>query len=217
MTFEDMELPEEYLIGGLNKGVAVLTSGLCTERITLSGCTLGVHEKLPRALPEVCRRRESSSASPSPPSRSIQEKLANMYCGYKASSWMAYSAAAYCDTLTNKSGGKGTDLDRMAAASLLYCGEMGTKIGLDAVQIHGGYGYCTEYACDPALPGSEAVGNRRRHLGNPPDDHRPRADERQLQERSVILQRPAQSTGAVARKEPRLFFSPRFDNQACLK
>ena len=54
-------------------------------------------------------------------------------------------AAAYCDTLTNKSGGKGTDLDRMAAASLLYCGEMGTKIGLDAVQIHGGYGYCTEY------------------------------------------------------------------------
>ena len=41
ITFEDMELPDEYLIGGLNKGVAVLTSGLCTERITLSGCTLG--------------------------------------------------------------------------------------------------------------------------------------------------------------------------------
>ncbi len=31
----------------------------------------------------------------------------------------------------------------MAAASLLYCGEMGTKIGLDAIQIYGGYGYCT--------------------------------------------------------------------------
>ena len=33
VTFEDMELPAENLIGGLNKGVAVLTSGLCTEKI----------------------------------------------------------------------------------------------------------------------------------------------------------------------------------------
>ncbi|HET6460253.1 MAG TPA: acyl-CoA dehydrogenase family protein, partial [Syntrophales bacterium] len=41
ITFEDVELPAENLIGGLNKGVAVLTSGLCTERITLSGCSLG--------------------------------------------------------------------------------------------------------------------------------------------------------------------------------
>jgi len=41
ITFEDMELPEENLIGGLNRGVAVLTNGLCTERITLSGCSLG--------------------------------------------------------------------------------------------------------------------------------------------------------------------------------
>jgi len=69
-----------------------------------------------------------------------------MYCNYKAGKFLAYSAAAYCDSLTNKSGGKGTDLDRMAAASLLFNGEVGTKTGLDAIQIHGGYGYTTEYA-----------------------------------------------------------------------
>jgi isovaleryl-CoA dehydrogenase len=144
VTFEDMEIPEEYLIGGLNKGVAVLTSGLCTERITLSGCTLGSMRSCLELSLKYSQERVQFG-KPIASFQSIQEKLANMYCGYKASRWMAYSAAAYCDTLTNKSGGKGTDLDRMAAASLLYCGEMGTKIGLDAIQIHGGYGYCTEY------------------------------------------------------------------------
>ena len=144
VTFEDMELPEEYLIGGLNKGVAVLTSGLCTERITLSGCTLGSMRSCLELSLKYSQERVQFG-KPIASFQTIQEKLANMYCGYKASRWMAYSAAAYCDTLTNKSGGKGTDLDRMAAASLLYCGEVGTKIGLDAIQIHGGYGYCTEY------------------------------------------------------------------------
>jgi len=144
VTFEDMELPEEYLIGGLNKGVAVLTSGLCTERITLSGCTLGSMRSCLEPSLKYAQERVQFG-KPIASFQTIQEKLANMYCGYKASRWMAYSAAAYCDSLPNKAGGKGTDLDRMAAASLLYCGEVGTKIGLDAIQIHGGYGYCTEY------------------------------------------------------------------------
>jgi len=144
ITFEDMELPEENLIGGLNKGVAVLTSGLCTERITLSGCTLGSQRSCLELSLRYAKERVQFG-KPIASFQTIQEKLANMYTGYLASKWLAYSAASYCDSLTNKSGGKGTDLDRMAAASLLYCGEMGTKIGLDAIQIHGGYGYCTEY------------------------------------------------------------------------
>ncbi|HPL62603.1 MAG TPA: acyl-CoA dehydrogenase family protein [Syntrophales bacterium] len=145
ITFDDMELPEENLVGGLNKGVAVLTSGLCTERITLSGCTLGSQRSCLELSLKYAKERVQFG-KPIISFQSIQEKIANMYTGYLASKWMAYSAAAYCDTLENKSGGKGTDLDRMAAAALLYCGEMGTKIGLDAIQIHGGYGYCQEYA-----------------------------------------------------------------------
>ncbi len=145
ITFEDMELPEENLIGGLNKGVAILTSGLCTERITLSGCTLGGQRTCLELSLKYAKERVQFG-KPIASFQTIQEKLANMYTGYLSGKWLAYSAAAYCDTLTNKSGGKGTDLDRMAAAALLYTGEMGTKIGLDAIQIHGGYGYCTEYA-----------------------------------------------------------------------
>jgi len=144
ITFEDMEIPEDQLVGGLNKGVAVLTSGLCTERITLCGCTLGSQRSCLELSLKYAKERVQFG-KPIASFQAIQGKLADMYCGYKAAKWMAYSAAAYCDTLENKAGGKGTDLDRMAAAALLYNGEIGTKIGLDAIQIHGGYGYCTEY------------------------------------------------------------------------
>ncbi|MFH1038851.1 MAG: acyl-CoA dehydrogenase family protein [PVC group bacterium] len=145
ITFEEMELPEENLIGGLNRGGAILTNGLCTERITLSGCCLGSQ----RACLELSLRYARERVQFGKPIASfqfIQGKLADMYTGYMASKLMAYSAASYCDSLTNKVGGKGTDLDRKAAAALLFCGEMGTKIAADAIQIHGGYGYCQEYA-----------------------------------------------------------------------
>jgi isovaleryl-CoA dehydrogenase len=145
ITFEEMELHEGNLIGGLNRGGAILTNGLCTERITLSGCCLGSQ----RACLELSLRYARERVQFGKPISSfqfIQGKLADMYTHYMASKWMAYSAAAYCDSLTNKVGGKGTDLDRKAAAALLFCGEMGTKIAADAIQIHGGYGYCQEYA-----------------------------------------------------------------------
>ena len=145
VTFDDVELPEENLVGTLNKGVAVLTSGLCTERITLSGCSLGSQRSCLELSLKYAKERVQFG-KPIASFQSIQEKLADMYTGYLSSKWMAYSAASFCDSLTNKSGGKGTDLDRMAAAALLYCGKMGTKIADEAVQIHGGYGYCQEYA-----------------------------------------------------------------------
>jgi isovaleryl-CoA dehydrogenase len=144
LTFDNMEIPEENLIGGLNQGVSVLTNGLCTERITLSGCSLGSQ----RACLELSIKYAKERVQFGKPLGSfqfIQGKLADMYTGYMASKWMAYSAASYCDSLETKIGGKGTELDRKAAAALLFCGEMGTKIADAAVQIHGGYGYCSEY------------------------------------------------------------------------
>jgi len=145
ITFEDMEIPAENLVGEYNMGVAVLTGGLCTERITLCGCSLGSQRSCLELSLKYAKER-IQFGKPISSFQLIQGKLADMYCEYKASKWMAYSAASYCDSLKDKKGGKGTDLDRVSAAALLYCGEKGTKIALDAVQIHGGYGYCTEYA-----------------------------------------------------------------------
>ena len=144
LTFDNMEIPEENLIGGYNQGVGVLTNGLCTERITLCGCSLGAQRSCLELSLKYAKERVQFGR-PIASFQFIQGKLADMYTGYMASKWMAYSAAVFCDSLEDKTGGKGTDLDRKAAGALLFCGEMGTRIAENAVQIHGGYGYCSEY------------------------------------------------------------------------
>ena len=77
--------------------------------------------------------------------QAIQQKLANMYVSYQTAKWLTYYAAWYVDSLEEKSGGKGTELDKIAAAAILYASEACTKVCLDGVQIFGGYGYSLEY------------------------------------------------------------------------
>ncbi|NPV90489.1 MAG: isovaleryl-CoA dehydrogenase [Firmicutes bacterium] len=145
LGFNDMRVPKENLVGELNKGVAILTGGLTTERITLSGCALG-SAKAALDLSAKYSKERVQFGKPIAEQGQIQYKLANMYCRYETGRMLAFNAAAFVDSLTDKRGGKGTDLDMMAAASLLYCGEIGTQNCLDGIQIHGGYGYCLEYA-----------------------------------------------------------------------
>lgn len=143
-SFDDVRIPKENLVGELNKGVAILTGGLTTERITLSGCAIGsVRAALELSLKYSQERTQFGK--PIAANQMIQEKLANMYVAYETSRLLMYSAAAYVDSLTDKRGGKGTFLDLKAAASLLYAGEVSVKACTDAVQVHGGYGYCLEY------------------------------------------------------------------------
>jgi isovaleryl-CoA dehydrogenase len=144
LGFDDVRIPKENLVGELNKGVAILTGGLTTERITLSGCALGsVRAALELSLKYAQERVQFGK--PIAAQQSIQGKIADMYVAYETGRLLMYSAAAYVDTLTDKRGGKGTMLDMKAAASLLYAGEVSVKACMDGVQIHGGYGYCLEY------------------------------------------------------------------------
>ncbi len=42
-------------------------------------------------------------------------------------------------------GGKGTEVHKLAAAAILFTAEAADKVCTEAVQVHGGYGYCLEY------------------------------------------------------------------------
>lgn len=42
LVFEDCEVPEENVLGGLNKGAYVLMDGLDYERLILSGGPIGL-------------------------------------------------------------------------------------------------------------------------------------------------------------------------------
>jgi len=144
LGFNDMKVPVSNLVGAENTAVAILTGGLTTERITLSGCALG-SAKAAIDLSAKYAKERVQFGKPIASFQAIQNKLADMYVRYETGRLLMYSAAAYVDSLTDKRGGKGTVLDMKAAASLLYAGELSVQNTLDGIQIHGGYGYCLEY------------------------------------------------------------------------
>src|SRR5437868_2391423 len=59
LVFQDCEVPEENILGGLNKGVKVLMSGLDYERLVLSGGPLGIMQAcMDLVVPYVHERKQ---------------------------------------------------------------------------------------------------------------------------------------------------------------
>ena len=144
LAFDDMRVPASQLLGEESEGVQILTSGLCTERIVLGACALGTLRAALELSVKYARERKQFG-KPIGSFQMIQQKIADMYTSYQSAKWLIYYAAWYVDSLKDKSGGKGTELDKVAAAAILHASEACTKACMEGVQIHGGYGYCLEY------------------------------------------------------------------------
>ncbi|MGC9324122.1 MAG: acyl-CoA dehydrogenase family protein [Desulfomonilia bacterium] len=144
LSFEDVKIPAENLIYEENKGVHVVTSGLAYERIVLSGGSIGMAEQALEYSIKYAKEREQFGR-PIKDFQMIQQRLADMYCLTEASRGLVYRAARFADSPEGKRGGKGTELDKLAAAAILFAAESATKVCSDGLQIHGGYGYCLEY------------------------------------------------------------------------
>ncbi|WP_185267573.1 isovaleryl-CoA dehydrogenase [Halopseudomonas xiamenensis] len=136
LVFEDVEVPEENILGQEGQGVAVLMSGLDYERTVLSGGPVGIMRAcLDVVVPYVHERRQFDQAIGE--FQLIQGKLADMYTGMSASRAYLYSVARACD--------RGRESRKDAAAVILYTAEMATKMALDTIQILGGNGYTNDY------------------------------------------------------------------------
>jgi isovaleryl-CoA dehydrogenase len=144
LVFEDMMVPKDNLVYEKNKGVHVMTSGLAYERIVLTGACVGIAQQATEYSIQYAKER-SQFGRPIGSFQMIQQKLADMYSLTEAARLLAYRAAVFADSPEGKKGGKGTDLDKLAASAILFASEAATKICADGVQIHGGYGYCLEY------------------------------------------------------------------------
>lgn len=142
LIFEDCEVPAENLVGEENKGVHVMTSGLDVERIVLAGGSVGMAQQALDYSIEYAVEREQFG-QPIANFQMIQQKLADMFARTEAARWMVYRAAEVAQR--SPRGGKGTELTKLAAAAILFASETATWVCNQAVQIHGGYGYCLEF------------------------------------------------------------------------
>ncbi len=142
VVFEDCAVPEQNLVGGLNSGIAVVTRGLDVERLLVAFICLGVaHQALEYSIAYSLERKQFGK--PIGEFQMIQAKLADMYSQLQAARALTYGVAVQAQQ--SERGGKGTALTRDAASAVLFAAEMATRATNEAIQIHGGYGYCLEY------------------------------------------------------------------------
>jgi isovaleryl-CoA dehydrogenase len=136
LVFQDCEVPEENIVGGLNGGVRVLMSGLDYERAVLAAGSTGIMQAcIDAVIPYLHERKQFGQ--PIGTFQIMQAKLADMYVTMNAAKAYVYSVARACD--------RGETTREDAAGAILFAAENATKIALDAIQCLGGNGYINEY------------------------------------------------------------------------
>lgn len=136
LIFEDCKVPAANVLGGLQKGVYVLMSGLDYERMVLAGGPVGLMQAACDVAFEYAHQRKQFGQRIGE-FQLLQGKMADMMCTLNACRSYLYNVARACDM------GKANAKD--CAGVILYCAEKATQVCLDAIQILGGNGYINDY------------------------------------------------------------------------
>jgi len=136
LVFKDVEVPAQNLLGELNRGVAVLMSGLDYERAVLAAGPIGIMQAcMDAVVPYVHERKQFGQAIGE--FELMQGKLADMYTTMNASKAYVYAVGKACD--------RGETTRKDAAGAILYAAEKATWMALEAIQALGGNGYTNDY------------------------------------------------------------------------
>jgi isovaleryl-CoA dehydrogenase len=139
LFFDNCEVPEDNVLGGVGNGVKVLMSGLDYERVVLSGGPLGIMAAcMDVVVPYTHERKQFGQAIGE--FQLMQGKVADMYSTFQACRAYAYAVAQACDR-----GDHARTLRKDAAGVILYTAEKATWMAGEAIQTLGGVGYTNEY------------------------------------------------------------------------
>jgi alkylation response protein AidB-like acyl-CoA dehydrogenase len=137
LVFDDCRVPGSALLGGTEgQGFAQMMKGLETGRIQVASRALGVARA---AFDDALRYSQTREAFGQPiwKHQSVGNYLADMATKITAARQLILHAAERFDA--------GQRCDMEAGMAKLFASEIAMQVALDAVRIHGGYGYSTEY------------------------------------------------------------------------
>jgi butyryl-CoA dehydrogenase len=139
LLFEDHRVPAANLLGEEGKGFGYIMDGIEVGRVNVSARAVGLAT---RAFEEAIGYAQERQAfgKPIAQHQMIQEKLAEMGTKLEAAKLMLMQAAK------KKSAGERSDLE--AGMAKFFCTEACHEIVTEALRIHGGYGYSTEYTIE---------------------------------------------------------------------
>jgi alkylation response protein AidB-like acyl-CoA dehydrogenase len=149
LFFEDCELPPENLLGKPGGGMSVFNSSMEWERSCILASTVGVMQRQLERCIEYAREREQFG-QPIGAFQAVSHKIVDMKLRVETARLALYRLGWL---MANR---KATPLD--SALVKLHLSESFVASSLDAIQIHGGYGYMVEYELERDL--RDAVGSR---------------------------------------------------------
>ncbi|HCH1011115.1 TPA: acyl-CoA dehydrogenase family protein [Vibrio parahaemolyticus] len=137
ITFENVRIPADYLLGEESEGFKFAMLGLDGGRINIATCSVGTAQQALNEAKQYMTERKQFGRSLAQ-FQALQFKLADMATELVAARQMVRLAAA--------------KLDAQHAEKSVYCAmakrfatDVGFKVCDQALQIHGGYGYIKEY------------------------------------------------------------------------
>ena len=136
VTYEDVRVPLENLIGEEGKGLQQTLSTLDGGRIGIGALAIGLAQAAFEYAVNYARERYAFG-KPIASQEAIQWMLADAATEIEAARTMLYKAAWLKE--------QGRPYNKEAAMAKLFATEMAERVCRDAIQIHGGYGYSSEY------------------------------------------------------------------------
>ena len=136
LVFEDAFVPAENVLGKVDEGYKVVMSGLDIERAFYAVSGIGGLEAALEMSIKYAKEREQFG-QPIANFQLIQAKLADMFTDLEAARHMAHRALWLAQ--------QGKRVSKEAAAALLFVARASSRAANEALQIHGGWGYLTDF------------------------------------------------------------------------
>jgi acyl-CoA dehydrogenase len=136
LTFEDMTVPEENLLGQEGEGFKIAMANLDVGRIGIAAQALGIAEGAFGHAAAYAKERVQFG-KPISAQQGIGFKLADMATAVEGSKLLVYRAADLRS--------KGISCGKEASMSKLFASKTAVEVTTEAIQVYGGYGYTKEY------------------------------------------------------------------------
>ncbi len=136
LTFEDMKVPAENLLGEEGQGFKVAMANLDVGRIGIGAQALGIAEAALACAIDYAKEREQFG-KPIAEQQGIGFKLADMATSVEAARLLVYRAASLR--------AQGLPCGKEASIAKLFASKTAVEVAIEAVQVFGGYGYTKDY------------------------------------------------------------------------
>jgi len=141
LVLEDCRVPADHLLGNDGDGFIQAMKVLDGGRISIAALSLGIARGALDATVDYAGVRQQFG-KPIASFQITRAKLADMATGVEAARLLTMRAAILKD--------RGETVTLESSMAKVYASETAVKVGEEAVQIHGGYGYTTDYPVERA-------------------------------------------------------------------